>query len=482
MTVTMARLINVIVLLIVGTIPILFAAVQPWVWSLYSLLMLIAFVLALWDMDEPSSTDQDGYLNKMVFGFLFWTLFLCLPLPYQAFAFLSPKRWAILSDTGKLNGTPPYLETLSYLPKDALGWWIFLLSLSLFYILVRRLCANRRGLKGLVFVMIGVGLLESLYGLLQALVPSMGVLWENRIVDYMGTARGTFINRNNFAGFIGMVWPLALGVTMAMTGRTRSLKAALGSDRLNRQALMALGIIVFLLALIFSRSRAGILCALVGFLAFVAQARPGMSVMRRPSRVLLGGIALLVGLYTLTIGVEPVIARFLKIAGDGSSRLEIWRDSLSIIKDHPLGIGLRNFENVFQLYNHTVTTDRAVVFAHNDHLQLLIESGWIGFLALGGAFLVFLVNRIRCIRRLDFRRDPLRFYLAVGACSGLISMAAHGFFDFNLQIPANCLYFVVLMAILSACTSRRHLRQPRTAIPGQTSGMSKPERHHGSRK
>jgi hypothetical protein len=48
----------------------------------------------------------------------------------------------------------------------------------------------------------------------------------------------------------------------------------------------------------------------------------------------------------------------------------------------------------------------------------------------------------------------MRFFLAVGAFSGIISLAFHSFFDFNLQIPANCLYFVTLMAILSSCTEQ----------------------------
>jgi hypothetical protein len=44
-------------------------------------------------------------------------------------------------------------------------------------------------------------------------------------------------------------------------------------------------------------------------------------------------------------------------------------------------------------------------------------------------------------------------------------LAFHSFFDFNLQIPANSLYFVTLIAILSACTeqldrSRRIVTKP----------------------
>jgi hypothetical protein len=48
----------------------------------------------------------------------------------------------------------------------------------------------------------------------------------------------------------------------------------------------------------------------------------------------------------------------------------------------------------------------------------------------------------------------MRFFLAAGAFSGLVSLAFHSFFDFNLQIPANCVYFVTLMAILCSCAWR----------------------------
>jgi hypothetical protein len=34
------------------------------------------------------------------------------------------------------------------------------------------------------------------------------------------------------------------------------------------------------------------------------------------------------------------------------------------------------------------------------------------------------------------------------------SLAFHSFFDFNLQIPANCVYFVTVMAILYSCAWR----------------------------
>jgi O-antigen ligase len=449
---TLYSLIVIIAIFVIATIPIIFAAVQPWLWSLYCLLMIVAFILFLWAKRNHSDLLQGSLENKSVTIFFIWTLFLCIPFPYPILSLLSPSRAEILSQAWAIADITPIWESLSYLPRTALSWWIFLLSLGLFFLVVRKLCTKKKTLKRIVFIMIGIGLLEAAYGLIQALVPSMGVLWVDYIQDYMGTARGTFINRNSYAAFIGMIWPLALGITLAMTGRVHSFKELLGSDRLNRQALMALGIIVFLLALIFTRSRAGIVSGLVGFLAFSIMARTGIKAKALQTRVLFGGIIVLICIYTMTIGVEPIMQRFFSLGSDSGSRMDIWRDSLPIIKDYPLGIGLGNYENVFQIYNQSFTSDKTVMHAHNDYLQFLIETGWIGFLALMSSFFIFLGKSVRRINKLDFKRDPLRFYLAVGAFSGLISIAFHCLFDFNLQIPANCLYFVVLMAILSACT------------------------------
>jgi O-antigen ligase len=299
--------------------------------------------------------------------------------------------------------------------------------------------------------MIAIGLLESIYGLVQTLIPSMGVLWVDYIDSYLGTARGTFINRNNFAGHLEMIWPLALGVAFSMTGRVKTVKEALNSDKLNRQALMALGIIVLLMALIFTRSRGGIISGLAGLAAFSLLAKNELKIIARQSRYLVGGILVLLSAYMTTIGIGPIVQRFLSLRGGGISRMDIWKDSLPVVRDHPLGIGLGNYENVFALYNQSATSNETVVFAHSDYFQLLIETGWFGFACLTGAFLIYLWKSALGIKKIDARRDPLTFFLAVGAFSGLMSIAVHSFFDFNLQIPANCLYFVVLITLLNSC-------------------------------
>jgi hypothetical protein len=227
----MTTIIRIISFGVIATMPILFAAVQPWVWSIYCLLMIAVFILRMWTGKDRSMVPRVGPLTISVATFFVFTLVLCLPLPHAALELLSPVRAEILSRAWALTDNAAAKATLSYLPRAAFGGWIFLLSLGLFYHAVRDLCADPKTRQRIVFVMIGVGLLEAAYGLIQALVPSMGVLWVDYVQSYQGTARGTFINRNNFSGFIEMIWPLALGATLAMTGRVRSLKSALYSDQ-----------------------------------------------------------------------------------------------------------------------------------------------------------------------------------------------------------------------------------------------------------
>jgi O-antigen ligase len=414
--------------------------------------MIGAFLILFWQDNIRISIGQIFSVKLAVYSFFSVTLFFCLPLPGFIFSYLSPTRFQTVTTARVLLDSPYAWQTLSYAPRVALAWWVFLLSLCLYFLVVRSLCAERKTFKHIVWVMMGVALIEAVYGLIQALVPTLGVLWVDYVQAYMGDARGTFINRNHFAGFIELVWPLALGFTLAQGGwgRGYTLKRILASERLNRQALLALGIVILLLALLFSRSRAGIAGAAIGFLTFILLTRSDSKRMSPYTWLLLGGIVVMLAIYSTKIGIGPVVDRFFTLRG-GDSRLDFWRDSLPIVKDHPFGIGLRNYEKVFPVYDISMLTDKRLEYAHNDYLQLLIEAGWIGFIALVTGFSIFMWKSAYRIKHINPHEDPMRFFLGAGAFSGLISLAFHSFFDFNLQIPANCVYFVTLMAILHSC-------------------------------
>jgi O-antigen ligase len=322
----------------------------------------------------------------------------------------------------------------------------------MFFFVLRHFCESRRSLKLFVGIMVGLAIAEAIYGLIQSLVPSLGVLWVDYISSGLGNARGTFINRNHFAGFIEMVWPLALGYTLALgyRGKVINLRKLLASDRLNKQILLVLGMVIMLLALLLSKSRAGITGGFIGFLTFILLSRSANNRLPRGFWIMGGAMVGLILLYGFKIGFDPIIERFLKI-GEDNSRLDIWRDSLVIVKDHPLGIGLGNFKHVYPVYNVSRISDIRFLYAHNDYLQLLVEAGIPGFLALVSGFFIFLGKSFKKVKQMKTHHDPLRFFLAVGALSGLVSLAFHSFFDFNLHMPANLIYFVTLIAIVHTC-------------------------------
>lgn len=402
------------------------------------------------------------------------TFFQCLPLPPRILSFLSPFRDQLLEKSCMLIDRPISWQAISYSPLSSLSWWAFLLSLLFFFLVLRECFNSRRNLRFTLWVILGVATLESLYGLIQALVPNLGVLWVDYIASYLGDARGTFINRNHFAGFMEMVWPLALGYTLALGDWQRKgnhygnnwkkrFKAMLSSDRLHHQLLFSLGIVIMLLALLFSRSRAGIVGAFVGFLTFVMLSGSGNRRLPLGFWLMFGAIIGLVVIYGLKIGFAPIIERFLRLS-DGDSRLDFWLDSLAIIKDHPLGIGLGNFKRVFSVYDVSNFSDLTVTYAHNDYLQLLVEVGWPGFLALVSGFYIFLGKSFLKVKRLSPHDDPLAFFIGVGAISGLVSMAFHSFFDFNLQMPANCVYFITLIALVYVCVWDRERLKDRFKV------------------
>jgi O-antigen ligase len=440
---------------IVVTIPLLFAAVQPRVWSVYVILIFIAFLSLFWKGNTGFFPLSNKLLIFTVGCFFLITLLQILPLPIYILSFISPSRFDVIGKNNELLGIAKSWQSLSYSFLSSLSWWSFLFSSGLFFFILKDTLHIRRVLKNILLLIICLAIIESVYGLFQALIPTLGVLWVDYIEVSMGDARGTFINRNHFAGFIEMVWPLALGYTLALgyRGSEINLRKLLASDRLNKQILLTLGIAIMLLALLLSRSRAGITGAFIGFLTFGLLTRSAHKKLPRGFWIMGGTMISLIFLYGIKIGFDPIIERFLRIS-EGSSRIDIWKDSLVMFKEHLLGIGLRNFRHVFPIYNVSTISDTRFLYAHNDYLHLLVEAGIPGFLALISGFFIFLIKSVKKIKQMKPHHDPLRFFLAVGALSGLVSMAFHSFFDFNLHMPANLIYFVILMAIVHSCAWR----------------------------
>jgi O-antigen ligase len=105
-------------------------------------------------------------------------------------------------------------------------------------------------------------------------------------------------------------------------------------------------------------------------------------------------------------------------------------------------------------------------YAHDDYTQLVAENGVIGFLLLGAIVVVSLIAALRAQWR---RRDPLMRGMAFASIMGVTAILIHSSVDFNLQIPANAMMFVVLLALawISQHLGRRFQSDPSTSSVGR---------------
>jgi putative inorganic carbon (HCO3(-)) transporter len=81
--------------------------------------------------------------------------------------------------------------------------------------------------------------------------------------------------------------------------------------------------------------------------------------------------------------------------------------------------------------------------AHNDYLEIGTGFGFIGFSLLGTAVLASLWRALLAQRR---RSSRVMQGLGFASAMGITSILIHSFADFNLHIPANSLWFVVIVA------------------------------------
>lgn len=172
---------------IIATVPIYFAAVQAWVWPFYAAAMILAYILFRWQ--NRLNKAKTSWLWILLGGIFFiWTLLQSVPLPGELIEKLSPFRYRALSDGAKLTGIAFNPVSMSYNLFTSFSWWILLLSIAMFFIVLRNTLNDSKRLRLVLRIVLILAAFEALYGIIQALVPSVGVIWEDTIG--LGNARG----------------------------------------------------------------------------------------------------------------------------------------------------------------------------------------------------------------------------------------------------------------------------------------------------
>ena len=165
--------------------------------------------------------------------------------------------------------------------------------------------------------------------------------------------------------------------------------------------------------------------------------------MTRSFKILLASAVGLIVLYLLSFSVPEISAifeRFSHIGSDEESntRFMMWALALKNFKENPLiGIGWNGYKYQFYhfLYNPTVRAERyAYLNAHNVYLQLLCETGILGFLIfMSGAIELF-------VRTLKLLKKNIRDSFSIGSKGTIFFVLTMQIFFWLYSLTGNCLY------------------------------------------
>ncbi|MBI4493842.1 MAG: O-antigen ligase family protein [Chloroflexi bacterium] len=375
--------------------------------------------------------------------------FLWFPRPWSGLLLLLvPLLWALRRVVrGYLSVRTPYdvpavclvlLLPLTLLPVVD---WTFaapklyglLLGLALAYALANALGTPEQALLAVYATVLALGGGLAAVGLvgtewmMHKLLP-LGPLYERLPVLVRGVVYGTDqggIHPNEVGGALALLVPLAVAL----------LAGGLGRPRTRARGLLAAGLAatggLMAIVLLLTQSRSAYAGCGIGLLLLLAWRLVAVPRSRRAQA--LG--AAVVALAAVAGGwlAWRLATQWIAAAGTGldtfTGRLELWDRAVSMLQDFPYtGIGMGQFSLVLHaLYvPFLIAPDTYVPHAHNFFLQLGLDLGIPGALAVLGLLLAFFRALWQVYRRTD---DAALRAAAVGLGAGMASFLTYGLTD-----------------------------------------------------
>ncbi len=319
------------------------------------------------------------------------------------------------------------------------------LAMAIYFLAALHVLRSSERRRKVLYILTVFGFAVSLFAIVQRLTYNGKMYWVRPVSPYIAPY-GPYGNYNHFAGLVELILPLPLAYLL------------FARIKLEERLLWLFSVVMMAVALLFSGSRGGILAlgvqVLVMMIVAIWMQRRGLSEGFNPAgnKMIAGGALAAVLLLVLWIGYEPLVKRFSLLQQGASeyslvTRTEYWRGAWQMVTDHPLtGVGLGAFPAVYPSYGRSSVKNERLEHVHNDYLQLLTDGGLIG----GLIGLWFFMELIRIARR-QFQQLPRTRTqdraVMFGGYVALLGIAVHSFLDFNLQIAANALLFLFVLAM-----------------------------------
>lgn len=321
-------------------------------------------------------------------------------------------------------------------------------GLTSFFVLALLVINTQKRLTITLYTLIASGCFQAIYGSWMTLSGSEYLFLIPKDA-YLGTATGTYINRNHLAGYLVICLSLGIGLMLSNLNQTpanslKELTRRTLSAILSKKIIIRVALVIMVIGLVLTHSRMGNSSF---FIALTASSFVYLITQRFSKQALTLFISLLViDLFIVGafFGVDKVVDRLNETTVLNESRVDVNVYNLEATKDNLwLGSGAGSFETVFTRYR---GGDIRAFYdhAHNDYLEFIIERGLIGTFPL---FLLVILSFFTAILTLMRRKSLLMKGTAFGCLMSIIALAIHSTVDFNLFIPANAASFVLVLAL-----------------------------------
>jgi putative inorganic carbon (HCO3(-)) transporter len=315
-----------------------------------------------------------------------------------------------------------------------------LASYVCFYYVITDWIQTRRDTQTLLKVVMASTIAVALFGLYQVMIGGYSAVYDvlypvqeeiRQIPPWEGRITSFLEHYNGLAAYINLVVPFCL--VFALRGTDPALRT------LSKWCLMLASV-----ALLLTQSRGGLLAYLAMLMVSAYMLAPDRKTrMRRLAMVLVVCVlaAAVAGLFFQRLGeIDDYTA---------VSRLAIWGGAFTVFARSPVvGAG---FGNLRPLMGGLLGLPEGWMGdAHNLYLELLAESGLVGFIAF--AFLIVSAFRTarRCMRQ---SRDEFMRLVGIAAFAAVCGVLVHGTVDYLFHTtPQVVALFFLVLGILGAQT------------------------------
>lgn len=354
--------------------------------------------------------------------------------------------------------------SLSHSVKEALRW----AEVLVIFVAASNLLNGRRAGIALGFLLLGAAL-EALLGAYQFVFRAgpAGFLLPGGFLR----AYGTFEQPNPYAGYLGLLLPVAVALALSAPAAWRSVTARAWKALAAWGAAFVAGALA-LAGILMSWSRGALVAAFAALLVVI------MLKGKRWALVILA-LAAVIGLTGATQLLPAAITqRFADVVpyftpfdvrtvevNDANwavvERMAHWQAAWNMFSEHPwLGVGFGNYPAVYPAYAISIWTD-PLGHAHNYYLNVAAEAGIVGLaaylLVLGAAF----IQTWKVFRR----SSGLIRAVAAGTLGTLVYLCVHNLVD-NLYVHGLNILLAMLLGIVWALRRTQEDSEKQASLRG----------------